>query len=156
MSDSSKNGYEATTHKKILVVDNNSERSLQLNTVLTFIGEHFVHCSQEQATQQLAEHKLLTVILTGNVSDECTRLIKANPSTPFILHDVLDATLLNSYVNVIGLLATPLNYAQLTELIHHCHQYYNKLPRTGNKAHSAVLIRSLVGSSKPMADVRFF
>ena len=68
---------------------------------------------------------------------------------------VLDANELSLNVNVIGILAAPLNYAQLTELIHHCHQYHNKLPRRGIKLNSTPLFRSLVGTSEPMAQVRF-
>ncbi|MFQ3264892.1 MAG: sigma-54 specific flagellar transcriptional regulator A [Colwellia sp.] len=145
-----------TGHKQILVVDNDATRGHQLSTVLAFVGEYFVHCRQEEATEKLADSsRILTVILTGNVSAQCASLIKANPSVPFILHDVLDAKLLAAYVNVIGTLSAPLNYAQLTELIHHCHQYHNKLPRKASKLNSSALFRSLVGSSEPMAQVRF-
>lgn len=145
-----------TGHKQILVVDNDTGRSQQLSTVLAFVGEHFIHCAQEQAVECLTDNRhILTVILTGNVSSDCAALIKANPSVPFILHDVLDAKLLAVHINVIGTLSTPLNYAQLTELVHHCHQYHNKLPRSGTKLNSSALFRSLVGSSEPMAQVRF-
>ena len=156
MSDSSVVKSVVTGHKQILVVDNDAGRSQQLSTVLAFVGEHFIHCPQEQAVAKLADNShILTVILTGNVSRDCARLIKANPSMPFILHDVLDSNALAIHVNVIGTLSAPLNYAQLTELIHHCHQYHNKLPRSGAKLCSSVLFRSLVGSSEPMAQVRF-
>jgi len=145
-----------TGHKQILVVDNDAGRSQQLNTVLAFVGEHFIHCSQEQALETLADSShILTVILTGDVSNACADLVKANPSLPFILHDVLDKSELTTCVNVIGTLSTPLNYAQLTELIHHCHQYHNKLPRSGSKLGTSPLFRSLVGTSEPMAQVRF-
>ncbi|GAW96290.1 MULTISPECIES: sigma-54 dependent transcriptional regulator [Colwellia] len=143
-------------HKQILVVDNDAGRREQLSTVLAFVGEHFSHCPQEQAVEKLADTShILTVILTGNVSSDCANLIKANPSVPFILHDVLDANELASNVNVIGTLFAPLNYAQLTELIHHCHQYHNKLPRKSMKLGNSVLFRSLIGSSELMAQVRF-
>lgn len=145
-----------TGHKQILVVDNDEGRSQQLSTVLAFVGEHFIHCSQEQAIEKLANcSHILTVILTGNVSADCVTLIRLNPSIPFILHDVLDANELIIKVNVIGTLAAPLNYAQLTEQIHHCHQYHNKLPRKGTKLNASALFRSLVGISEPMAQVRF-
>ena len=35
-------------HKKILVVDNDVARSQQLATVLSFVGEQFLQCSQEE------------------------------------------------------------------------------------------------------------
>ncbi|MEI6894668.1 MAG: sigma-54 dependent transcriptional regulator [Colwellia sp.] len=156
MCDSSVVVPQLITHKQILVIDNDADRSQQLCTVLAFVGEHFIHCSQAQAPEVLkVGNNLLTVILTGNVNEDCARLIKAHPSLPFILHDVLDVKPLAQKVNVIGTLATPLNYAQLTELIHHCHQYHNKLPRRGAKLNSSALFRSLVGSSERMAQVRF-
>ena len=144
-----------TGHKKILVADDNIERSLQLNTIFTFIGEHFIHCLPENVSDTLAvEQQILGVILTGNVTGDCADAVKSNPSIPFLLHDVLDANALINNRNVIGTLSTPLNYAQLTELIHHCHQYHNKLPRN-NKLSSTALFKSLVGRSEPMAQVRF-
>jgi sigma-54 specific flagellar transcriptional regulator A len=145
-----------TGHKQILVVDNDAGRSQQLGTVLAFFGGNFVHCAQDQAIENLKNcSHILTVILTGNVSTECACLIKENPRVPFILHDVLDDKVLATHVNVIGTLSTPLNYAQLTELIHHCHQYHNKLPRHGFTLGTSALFRSLVGTSEAMDQVRF-
>jgi sigma-54 specific flagellar transcriptional regulator A len=143
-------------HKKILVVDNDVDRSHHLATVLSFVGEHFLQCTQEEVEQHFhkSEH-LLSVILTGEISSPIVEVVKANPKVPFLLHDVVDASVLKHYVNVIGSIATVLNYAQLTELIHHCHHYYNKLPRSGSQLTTSILFRSLVGTSKGMSDVRF-
>jgi len=83
-------------------------------------------------------------------------MIKNNPSCPFILHDVLDQLPAQGLVNVIGELRVPLNYAQLTELIHHSHQYHNNLPvKRHNKKGSNALFRSLIGASEAMLQVRF-
>ena len=143
-------------HKQILIIDNDVSRSHQMATVLAFVGEHFVQCTQEQVVDVLKESEhLLTVILSGELTSATSALVKNNPKIPFLLHDVVDANALSGYVNVIAQLSTPLNYAQLTELIHHCHQYHNKLPRTGEKLSSSALFRSLVGTSKPMHEVRF-
>jgi sigma-54 specific flagellar transcriptional regulator A len=143
-------------HKRILIIDDDPIRSQQINTVLAFVGEYYIHSSQEKAAAALADSShILTVILTGQVNDELGALVKNNPRIPFILHDVLDASAITINVNVIGTLSTPLNYAQLTELIHHCHQYHNKLPKAGRKLGSSVLFRSLVGTSKAMNKVRF-
>ncbi|PCH97341.1 MAG: sigma-54-dependent Fis family transcriptional regulator [Gammaproteobacteria bacterium] len=145
-----------TGHKQILIIDNEVGRADQMATVLSFVGEHFVQCVQEQAIEALKESEhLLTVILSGNLTPVTASLVKSNPKMPFLLHDVVDANALNGHVNVIASLTTPLNYAQLTELIHHCHQYHNKLPRTGEKLNSSALFRSLVGTSKLMNEVRF-
>lgn len=143
-------------HKKTLIIDDDAKRSHQMATVLSFIGEYFLQSSQTQAAKNINESvDILTIILSGILSSDTIELVKRNPKIPFLLHDVIDANILDGYVNVIGTLSTPLNYAQLTELIHHCHQYHNKLPRTGRKLGSSVLFRSLVGTSKAMNKVRF-
>ena len=146
----------AIGHKQILIVDDNAIRAEQMITVLAFVGEHFIHCTHEEVNNDIAKKDhVLTVILCGEVTTATVSLVKNNPEIPFILHDVVDGIALNAYANVIGSLSTRLNYAQLTELIHHCHQYHNKLPRSGRKLSSSALFRSLVGTSKPMNDVRF-
>lgn len=143
-------------HKQILVVDNDVDRAHHLATVLSFVGEHFLQCSQEQIAPFFQKsERLLTVILTGELSSSLVKVVEKNPRVPFLLYDVVDSSVLNRYVNVIGDIATVLNYAQLTELIHHCHHYYNKLPRNGSHLRSSILFRSLVGTSKAMNDVRF-
>ena len=143
-------------HKKIIIVDNDESRAHQMATVLSFVGEHFVQCTQAQAVNVINEREnILTAILSGELTPETVALAKNNPKIPFLLHDVVDANALSGYVNVIASLSIPLNYAHLTELIHHCHQYHNKLPRTCAKISSSALFRSLVGSSKAMNEVRF-
>jgi sigma-54 specific flagellar transcriptional regulator A len=143
-------------HKKILVVDNDAARAHHLETVLSFVGEHFIQCTQENIVPFFNEsEQLLTVILTGNISSSIVQVVKDNPRVPFLLYDVVDANALKDYVNIIGNIKTVLNYAQLTELIHHCHHYYNKLPRSGSQLTSSILFRSLVGTSIAMSEVRF-
>jgi sigma-54 specific flagellar transcriptional regulator A len=143
-------------HKHILVVDNDITRRDQIATVLSFVGEHFHVCAEDEVSQYFNEtDNILTVILCGNVSDVLVGFVKKHPATPFILHDVLDATQLNEAVNVLGCLAVPLNYAQLTEQVHHCHQYHNQLPSKRNFSGPNPLFRSLVGTSEAMLQVRF-
>ncbi|MFT5813461.1 MAG: sigma-54 specific flagellar transcriptional regulator A, partial [Psychroserpens sp.] len=142
--------------KHVLVVDNDIARRDQIATVLSFVGEHFYVCPEDDIEQYFKEtDNILTVVLCGKVSDLLVGFVKKHPETPFILHDVLDATLLSGAVNVLGSLAVPLNYAQLTEQVHHCHQYHNQLPSKRNHNGPNLLFRSLVGASEPMLQVRF-
>ncbi len=143
--------------KYIIVVDSDESRREQLETILSFIGEYFTCCSPDQLAQTFQGVKsVLTVIINGNVTSDLALFIKKQPKTPFILHDVIDASMVDGTVNVIGQLSVPLNYAQLTELIHHCHQYHNKLPNKASKNQFGVdLSRTLVGASKPMQEVKF-
>jgi len=143
--------------KHILVVDNDIARRQQIETVLSFIGEHFQTCADDEIDALFMQQaNTLTVILCGNVSGSLAKLVKNNPACPFILHDVLDQQEISGCVNVLGELSKPLNYAQLTELVHHCHQYHNQLPNKHRKnSGNSPLFRSLVGASQPMQHVRF-
>ena len=143
-------------HKRIIVIDNDESRSQQIEVVLSFVGEHFKFCNENDlATFNVPKESILTFIICGDVSSNIVAFIKQNPKCPFLLHDVIDAGALNASANVIGTLTSPLNYAKLTELIHHCHQYHNKLPNQKSLQTNSPLFRSLVGSSEPMQQVRF-
>ncbi len=143
--------------KQIVIIDNNKARRQQIETVLAFIGEHFHSCGEDDVNAILEKApNLLTVIVAGNLTENLIELIRRKPSCPFILHDVVDAMPAQALVNVIGELAVPLNYAQLTELIHHSHQYHNNLPTKQHKNKGAsALFRSLIGASEAMLQVRF-
>ena len=142
--------------KYILVVDNDAQRRHQIETVLAFVGEYFHVCSEDEIDKSLLTVKdILTIILCGEVSSKLQNIIKAHPACPFMYHDIIDKKQLSGYVNVIGELTTPLNYAQLTELVHHSHQYHNNLPSKRNVSGPNALFRSLVGTSEPMQQVRF-
>ncbi|QOL27087.1 sigma-54-dependent Fis family transcriptional regulator [Thalassotalea sp. LPB0316] len=143
--------------KLIIIVDNNEARRYQLETVFSFVGENFTSCRLDELTHIFKpQDNILTIVLAGELDEGAIEFVKNNPAMPFILHDVVDSHALEQRANVLGQLSVPLNYAQLTELIHHCHQYQNKLPskRRGNSGNSP-LFRSLVGVSEPMQQVRF-
>jgi len=143
--------------KHIIVVDNDVARCYQIETVLSFVGEHFHVCRDDQIQQHFVkDHNILTVIICGQVSPTMVDMVKQHPACPFLLHDVLDSNALTPFSNVIGTLTSPLNYAQLTEMVHHCHQYHNKLPTRHSKGSGPnPLFRSLVGISDEMQQVRF-
>ncbi len=142
--------------KHILVVDNDAARRHQIETVLAFVGEHFFVFSEDEVDKHLAEiPNILTIILSGNVSAKLQDIIRAHPTCPFIYHDLVDKGAVKGFANIIGELAIPLNYAQLTELVHNSHQYHNKLPSKHKVSGPNPLFRSLVGTSEPMQQVRF-
>lgn len=142
--------------KHILVVDNDPARRQQIETVLSFVGEHYQVCQDDEISEIFKKQaNVLTVIICGNISNPLIELAKNNPACPFVTHDVVDEDKINGFVNVIGEVSTPLNYAQLTEMVHHCHQYHNKLPRHNKTTGNSPLFRSLVGTSEPMQQVRF-
>ncbi|WP_085298120.1 sigma-54 dependent transcriptional regulator [Cognaticolwellia mytili] len=142
--------------KHILVVDNDAARRHQIETVLAFVGEHFFVFPEDEVDKHLAEvPDILTIILSGNISTKLQGIILSNPTCPFIYHDVVDKQTIKGYANIVGELSTPLNYAQLVELIHNSHQYHNNLPSKRSVSGPNPLFRSLVGTSAPMQQVRF-
>lgn len=143
--------------KHIIVVDNDIQRRTQIETILSFVGESFSSYNENEllSQPQLASTALM-ILINGSVSAQILEFIKQQPATPFIGHDLLDEKELVGLMNVIGHLPVPLNYAKLTELIHHCHQYKNKLPsKTNQGSRNNSLFRSLVGPSQAMQQVRF-
>jgi len=145
------------SHKRILIIDNDIARRNQIDVILSFIGEQYESCSHDQLLQACTNtSELLSVVVAGEITTEIATLVKQTPTIPFILYDVIDHHPIAGLVNVIGTLPRKLNYAKLTELIHHCHQYHNKLPnKRSRNANSATLFRSLIGASEPMQQVRF-
>ena len=142
--------------KHILVVDNDANRRHQIETVLAFVGEHFFVFSEDEIDKHLADvPNILTIIISGNISAKLQDIIRSRPACPFIYHDIVDKQSIKGFANIIGELALPLNYAQLTELIHHSHQYHNNLPSKNKTSGPNPLFRSLVGTSEPMQQVRF-
>ena len=142
--------------KHILVIDNDVQRRHQIETVLSFVGENFNTCSEDDVINYFQnKNDLLTVILPGQLSEAMLKLIKQNPACPFILHDTVDLEQVSNFGNVVGELSVPLNYAQLTEFIHHSHQYHNNLPQQRKNSVSNSLFKSLVGISDKMSQVRF-
>lgn len=142
--------------KNIVVIDNDVQRRQQIETVLAFVGENFMVCSESEVGSYFKESSnILTVILCGYLSDGILEFVKKHPSCPFILHDVIDQQAISGFANIVGQLNVPLNYAQLTELIHHSHQYHNNLPKQRKYLSSNPLFRSLVGVSEKMNEVRF-
>jgi len=143
--------------KQIIIVDNNNERRQQIETVLSFVGEPYVSCSPEQVAQvHLQTDNILTTIIAGSLAQEHAQLIKSKPESPFLVHDLIDQQSTSEHTNIIGELSVPLNYAQLTELIHHCHQYQNKLPNKNGRSNGKIdKFRTLIGASKSMQEVKF-
>ena len=143
--------------KLIIIVDNNEARRYQLETIFSFVGENFTSCRLDELKHIFKpQDNILTIVLAGDLDQDAISFVKNNPAMPFLIHDVVDTHDLEHAPNVLGQLTVPLNYAQLTEMIHHCHQYQNKLPskRKGTGGNSP-LFRSLVGVSEPMQQVRF-
>ncbi|MGB2742269.1 MAG: sigma-54 dependent transcriptional regulator [Cognaticolwellia sp.] len=142
--------------KHILVVDNDAERRHQIETVLAFVGEYFYVSSEDDIDKKLAETPdVLMVILCGDISENLQSLIKKHPTCPFVYHDIIDKQSIKCFANIVGELSTPLNYAQLTELVHNSHQYHNNLPSRRDVNLPNSLFRSLVGTSDRMQQVRF-
>ena len=63
--------------KHVLVVDNDVTRRDQIATVLSFVGEHFHVCPEDDVNQYFNEtENILTVILCGEVSELLVEFVK--------------------------------------------------------------------------------
>lgn len=144
--------------KNILIADNDEERCQQLATVLSFVGEQYVisRVSDAASILALSVNDILTVIVGDASATELSDLVRKYPAIPFLLNDVADAAPLEKLANVVGHLSVPLHYVQLTQFIHHCHQYHNKLPtKRKQSASNNELFKSMVGMSSGIQEVRF-
>jgi len=141
----------------ILICGSNSQQVQQLVTIFEFIGES-IHCldSLVELSQHLsadASEHFRTVILDDSVSDNAQSIYNENPRQPFLIISANPDVVLDG--NIVGKIAQPFRYAQLTQELHNCQDFFNKRPSAVaiGGSHS-MLFRSLVGRSEKIQDVR--
>ncbi|MFQ6370316.1 sigma-54 dependent transcriptional regulator [Shewanella sp. YIC-542] len=139
--------------QRILLVGNPSERANRLACVLEFIGEQVEFVAVEAAEKLTPELRCRALILLPEclIAPQIQPLISRLPWQPILSCGRLD----NSASNVLGHIDEPLNYAQVTELLHYCQVFGQiKRPQVPTSANQTKLFRSLVGRSEGIAHVR--
>lgn len=142
------------TDQRILLVGNHSERITRLSCVLEFLGEQVELLTAEKLKQRLQGVRFRAVVLaTDEQSKELLQALSAQvPWQPLLLFGTTTAA---KGSNLIGHIDEPLNYPQLTELLHFCQVFgLAKRPDTPTSANHTKLFRSMVGRSKGIAQVR--
>ncbi|MDB2386223.1 sigma-54-dependent Fis family transcriptional regulator [Shewanella sp.] len=142
------------TDQRILLVGNQSERINRLSCVFEFLGEKVELIDLDKLELQTKQTRYRAVVLPSENKPKALiqSLAGALPWQPFLLlGNVYDATA----PNVLGCIEEPLNYPQLTELLHFC-QVYGQVKRAEVpiSANQTKLFRSLVGRSEGVANVR--
>ncbi|NRQ42301.1 sigma-54-dependent Fis family transcriptional regulator [Rheinheimera sp. YQF-2] len=137
----------------LYIVDEHSNRSSRLSTVLSFINEPHQQLSVELLQQKLKQDGPGVVLLGALDNQEHAQLLQSFPATAFLL---LGETLqpLLQYANAVGLLSEPFAYASLTQLLRDSQQYHRLLPLQ-RQQDAAVKFDGMVGNTASMQQVRF-
>lgn len=142
------------TDQRILLVGTPSARLERLNCIFEFLGEQVEHVATENLEHSLQETRYRALVISTDDIDEAAikSLATQYPWQPVLLHGgVADLQV----SNVLGRIEQPLNYPQLTELLHFCQVYGQvKRPQVPTSANQTKLFRSLVGRSEGIANVR--
>lgn len=140
--------------KSILLVCDNRSFKQELSTILSFIGEAYSVCTQDEFLSTASNTNLCTVMFDSDLFDALLPTIISRPS----LACVSIGPLRNPEVhpkNVVCTLVQPVTYPALTQALHRCQEYTKKHPcKPSNPVPTMALFRSLVGKSKQIRHVR--
>ena len=139
--------------QRILIVGTPSERVTRLCCILEFLGEQCDIVSNESlaALVELSRYRAVVIVNENIDVDNIKNIIAAAPWQPILLLGDIDIHL----SNVLGLIEEPINYPQLTELLHFCQVFGQaKREHTLTNGNQTKLFRSLVGRSEGIANVR--
>ncbi|MBQ4891155.1 sigma-54-dependent Fis family transcriptional regulator [Shewanella sp. MMG014] len=139
--------------QRILIVAEPSERVSRLCCIFEFLDEkHHLISTDDLAPLTRDSRFRALVIDTESVSAEFIKDVQSSiPWQPVLL---IGSQEING-VNVLGTIEEPINYPQLTELLHFCQIYGQaKQPQIPTSANQTKLFRSLVGRSEGIANVR--
>ncbi|CAM3242812.1 sigma-54-dependent Fis family transcriptional regulator [Shewanella pealeana] len=142
------------TDQRILLVGNQSERINRLSCVFEFLGEQVELIDFDKLETYTKQTRFRAIVLPSeNQSKELIQSLTGTlPWQPFLMlgerGDIKTS-------NILGCIEEPLNYPQLTELLHFCQVYGQvKRPEIPTSANQTKLFRSLVGRSEGIANVR--
>lgn len=142
------------TDQRILLVGNESERTNRLSCVFEFLGEQVEQLGVDELEARVSNTRFRALVLAQEAqSKELLKTIAtAIPWQPIL---VLGQTDNLSTSNILGCIEEPLNYPQLTELLHFCQVFVQaKRPEVPTSGNQTKLFRSLVGRSEGIAQVR--
>jgi len=143
----------STTEARVIyVLESDSERKKQLQTVLDFMGE-LVECHTQWLDDDQLDNALC--IIAGDCIDDLEAVAVEYPNVPFICASKqhLNAT---RRVNVIGEITESLSYENLSHIIRYCQAYHRHLPsqRKHQEQTADLLEKRLVGQSHDIREIR--
>ncbi|OEG74581.1 sigma-54-dependent Fis family transcriptional regulator [Shewanella colwelliana] len=142
------------TDQRILLVGNQSERINRLSCVFEFLGEQVELLAVDKLEARISNTRFRALVIAQeSQSKELLLSIAAKlPWQPILLLGELGE---GNASNILGHIEEPLNYPQLTELLHFCQVYVQaKRPDVPTSGNQTKLFRSLVGRSDGIAQVR--
>ncbi len=142
------------TDLRILLVGNQSERMNRLSCVFEFLGEQVELVAFDKFELRVQNTRFRALIISSDIqSKELLQSLAVNsPWQPILLLGDMDGAVAS---NILGHIEEPLNYPQLTELLHFCQVFGQaKRPDIPTSVNQTKLFRSLVGRSDGIAQVR--
>ncbi|RUO28010.1 sigma-54-dependent Fis family transcriptional regulator [Aliidiomarina sedimenti] len=143
-------------NKTIYLIDESDERCQRLASLFEFIGERPRLLAASQLEKQVKENGFPFCMVVGAVPD-ASALAKKLPRVPVLVTEERAGATLSS-ANVVGQISSCVNYSELTQLLHYCHEYHRQRPTPANsmlgEGHHLELMRALVGQSQGIEEVR--
>jgi sigma-54 dependent transcriptional regulator, flagellar regulatory protein len=138
----------------ILIISSQVDRANNLCTILTFLGESFTCIPLEDCIQVLARKEgYKAVFIDVNKPELAADICEKFPYIPFIL--VGEGLESSAKGNMVGILAEPVTYPTLTQVLHRCQEYKRHQPNIKTSVNNKTrLFRSLVGQSRQIQNVR--
>ncbi|TVP10162.1 sigma-54 dependent transcriptional regulator [Shewanella sp. KCT] len=142
------------TDQRILLVGNQSERINRLSCVFEFLGEQVELLAVDKLESRMSNTRYRALVIAQEAQNK-TLLQSIATSMPWQPILLLGSNGDVSAGNVLGCIEEPLNYPQLTELLHFCQVFVQaKRPDIPTSGNQTKLFRSLVGRSEGIAQVR--
>lgn len=145
--------------ERIIIIDNNVERSHKLNTILNFIGETCYLCNYDNWRSLSYEKvRILVVGSSDSYEESIAFLEKLAILAPNLSIILVDSFLPKNYFlpkNVLASLQFPFSYSQILEALHKCQiAQENPVNELAGPNKQTPLFRSLVGNSDSIRQVR--
>ncbi|PCJ18094.1 MAG: sigma-54-dependent Fis family transcriptional regulator [SAR86 cluster bacterium] len=157
-----------TEKARILLIDDDSESSKNLQTVLSFLGEKTITAQtsnwQKKASTAGGKHSDISAAIIGNCSERTIEKILNDiycweSSVPFVLigeHSIPSSFDTQLQIRITARLSSALNYQSLLDALHKAKTFqdqHNRLPDfEGGRDYN--MFRSLVGKSESVQQVR--
>ena len=138
----------------ILIICSQLDRANNLCTILTFLGESFECVSFTEAMQALRQKEgISAVLIDAHDLQLALDICEKFPVLPFIMVSANSDFVATG--NIVGVLADPVTYPTLTQMLHRCQEYLRHQPNVKTSVNNKTrLFRSLVGKSLQIQGVR--
>ncbi|WP_394200732.1 sigma-54 dependent transcriptional regulator [Shewanella waksmanii] len=140
--------------QRILIVGSQSERINRLSCVFEFLGEQVDLIAVDKLEARVKDARYRALVITSDAQTK-TLIQSIAASIPWQPVLVMGPAEDVGASNILGFIEEPLNYPQLTELLHFCQVFGQaKRPDIPTSGNQTKLFRSLVGRSEGIANVR--